>query len=93
MAKNMTVIADGIVSNIIWCADTQPETDSWKDIADRPVGIGDTYADGKFYRDGEELLTPLEQAYKALAEAQAALANAVTAEEVAAAMREGVNNI
>lgn len=29
---------------------------------DRPVGIGDTYADGKFYRDGVEVLTELEEA-------------------------------
>ena len=26
-------------------------------LHDRPVGIGDTYSDGKFYRDGEEVLT------------------------------------
>lgn len=29
---------------------------------DRPVGIGDTYADGKFYRNGKEVLTALEEA-------------------------------
>lgn len=29
---------------------------------DRPVGIGDTYTDGKFYRDGIEVLTELEEA-------------------------------
>lgn len=29
---------------------------------DRPVGIGDTYADGKFYRNGKEVLTVLEEA-------------------------------
>lgn len=29
---------------------------------DRPVSIGDTYADGKFYRDGVEVLTELEKA-------------------------------
>ena len=30
-------------------------------LHDRPVGIGDTYSDGKFYRDGEELLTSDEE--------------------------------
>ena len=30
----------------------------------RPIGIGDTYADGKFYRDGVEVLTELEEANK-----------------------------
>lgn len=29
---------------------------------DRPVGIGDTYTNGKFYRDGVEVLTALEEA-------------------------------
>ena len=29
---------------------------------DRPVGIGDTYTDGKFYRDGKEVFTALEEA-------------------------------
>lgn len=29
---------------------------------DRPVSIGDTYADGKFYRNGKEVLTALEEA-------------------------------
>lgn len=29
---------------------------------DRPVGIGDTYTNGKFYRDGKEVLTALEEA-------------------------------
>lgn len=29
---------------------------------DRPVGIGDTYTDGKFYRNGIEVLTELEEA-------------------------------
>ena len=31
-------------------------------IGDRPVGIGDTYTDGKFYRNGVEVLTALEEA-------------------------------
>lgn len=29
---------------------------------DRPVGIGDTYTNGKFYRNGVEVLTELEEA-------------------------------
>ena len=29
---------------------------------DRPIGIGDTYTNGKFYRDGVEVLTVLEEA-------------------------------
>ena len=73
MAKNMALVENGIVSNILWCADREPETDSLIDTADRPVGIGDTYTDGKFYRDGAEILTPLEEALKQNAAYEAAL--------------------
>lgn len=62
MAKNMARIDRGVVSNILWCSDNEPETEALKDIGDRPVGIGDTYADGKWYRDGVEILTPMEAA-------------------------------
>ena len=30
-------------------------------LHDRPVGIGDTYSESKFWRDGEELLTSDEK--------------------------------
>lgn len=80
MAKNMAVIMDGIVSNMIWCSDTQPETSALKSPGDRPVGIGDTYVDGRFYRDGAEILTPLEEAERKLAALEAAY-------------REGVNSL
>ncbi len=30
---------------------------------DKPVAIGDTYTDGKFYRSGEEVLTDREEFY------------------------------
>ena len=62
MAKPMAVVNNGVVSNIIWCADNTPETGTWVNCDDRPVAIGDTYADGKFYRDGTEVLTPSEDA-------------------------------
>ena len=66
MAKNMAVVNDGVVSNIIWCADNTPQSDTWVDCDDRPVAIGDTYIDGKFYRGGVEVLTPLEDAQEQL---------------------------
>lgn len=62
MAKSMAAITNGIVTNVIWCSDSEQETDILKSPADRPVAIGDTYSDGKFYRDGVEILTPLEDA-------------------------------
>jgi len=73
MAKSMALIENGVVTNMLWCSDSEPETESLIDPADRPVGIGDTYSDGKFYRDGVEILTPLEAAQKQNAEYEAAL--------------------
>ena len=73
MAKSMALIENGTVANMLWCSDSEPETDTLIDPADRPVGIGDTYSDGKFCRDGVEILTPLEAAQKQNAEYEAAL--------------------
>lgn len=87
MAKTMAVITEGVVTNVIWCSDYTPETATRKDPGDRPVGIGDTYADGKWYRDGVEILTPLEQAQKELAELQSQIA------DMDAEYRKGVNSV
>ena len=73
MAKSMALIGNGVVVNVLWCSDREPETDALIDTADRPVGIGDTYTDGKFYRDGAEILTPLAEALKQNAAYEAAL--------------------
>ena len=73
MAKTMALIENGVVANMLWCSDSQPETASLINPADRPVAIGDTYSDGKFYRDGVEILTPLEEAQKKNAEYESAL--------------------
>ena len=40
---------------------------------DKPVAIGDDYTDGKFFRDGSEALTPLEEALLVQADMQEAL--------------------
>lgn len=80
MAKSMAVITEGVVSNVIWCSDYTPETETRKDPGDRPVGIGDTYAEGRFYREGVMLLTPMEELQRQITE----LDNAYT---------EGVNSI
>ena len=73
MAKSMALIENGVVVNVLWCSDRDPETDALIDTADRPVGIGDTYTDGKFYRDGAEVLTPLEEALEQNADYEQAL--------------------
>lgn len=87
MAKSMVKIEDGTVTNIIWCSDGEPETDTLIAPGERTVGIGDTYANGKFYREGVEILTPLEEAKKQNAEYEAALS------ELDKAYREGVDSL
>jgi hypothetical protein len=61
MAKNMAFVENGIITNIIWCSDHTPATDTLIDPTGRRIGIGDTYTDGKFYRDGVEVLTEVEE--------------------------------
>lgn len=73
MAKSMALVENGVVVNILWCSDREPETEALIDTADRPVAIGDSYESGKFYRNGEEVLTPLQAAMKKNAEYEAAL--------------------
>ena len=68
MAKSMALIENGTVTNMLWCSDSEPEMDTLINPADRPVAIGDTYSGGKFYRNGVEILTPLEEALKENAE-------------------------
>lgn len=64
-------IKGGVVANMIVLRRSQesefPECVEVQD--DLPVGIGDTYADGKFYHDGVEVKTPTQL----LAEAEEAL--------------------
>lgn len=56
------VITDGMVSNIITLRSTNAgEFSGAVALHDRPVGIGDSYTDGKFWRDGEKILTSDEE--------------------------------
>ena len=54
------IVTDGTVTNVI---ELRPSV-TWAGavaLGDRPVGIGDTYQDGKFYRGGQEVLTSQEE--------------------------------
>lgn len=74
MHKSMARIdGNGTVINMEWCSISQPETDTLKDPGDRSVGIGDTYLDGHWYRDGVEILTQYEEAMKKIATYETAL--------------------
>ena len=68
------LIDNGIVSNVIALNDRNAsDFPTAVKLGDRPVCIGDTYADGKFYRDGVEVLTPMEQAQAEIDAYKAAL--------------------
>ena len=82
MAKTMARIENGVVANLLWCSDHEVQTDTLIDVADRPVGIGDTYDGSDFYRDGERILSAQEKA------AQDALLA-----DLNAAYQEGVNSV
>lgn len=59
---NYALIENSIVINLIWLEDRNiHEFPNAVKTDDRPVSIGDTYEDGKFCRDGEEVLTEVEQ--------------------------------
>lgn len=56
------VITEGTVTNVITLWETNAgDFPGAVALHDRPVGIGDTYSDGKFYRDGKEVLTAQEE--------------------------------
>ena len=74
MAKRMAKLEGGVVVNTQWHADRTPETDTLKDIQDRPVALGDTWDAGRFYRGGEAVLSPLEAAQLELQDMRTALA-------------------
>ena len=68
------IVTGGIVTNVIALNDRNAnDFPAAVKLGDRPVGIGDTYADGKFYRDGLEVLTPMEQAQAEMTEYKTAL--------------------
>lgn len=86
MAKNMALLKNGLVANILWCSDREPETDTMINCGELPVGIGDSYRDGAFYRDGEKILTAyelLEKQNAELVDAMAAMVEDVYAQDVA----------
>lgn len=89
MAKSMARLNENnIVINIEWYSDEAIETDILKNIdEDLPVSINDTYENNKFYRNGQQVLTPLEAAYQTINELVA------KEEELNNSYNEGVNSI
>ena len=68
------LVDNGAVTNIIALNDRNAsDFPTAVKLSDRPVAIGDTYTDGKFYRDGVEVLTPMEQVQEEIDAYKAAL--------------------
>jgi hypothetical protein len=61
MAKNMARIENGVVVNIEWCYDDESATETLQNTDGRIVEIGDTYQDGSFWRNGEKILSEVEE--------------------------------
>lgn len=72
---NYALIENGIITNVIWLhpgnAAEFPNAVALNDI---PAGIGDTYEDGVFYREGERVLTAAERMQAEMDDMKAALA-------------------
>lgn len=74
MAKNMARLnGNGVVVNVEWWSDSTKDTETLISVYDRPVAVGDSYDGGKFYREGVEVLTSLEEAQAEIADMQNAL--------------------
>lgn len=65
---NYALVENGIVTNIIWLYETNAdEFPNAVKLGERQVEIGDTYENGKFFRDGAEVPTAEEAAVQAAA--------------------------
>lgn len=71
---NYALIENGVVTNIIWLySGNAGDFPSAVPCGDVPVAIGDTWDGEHFFRDGVQVLTPLEEARKDEEDMQAAL--------------------
>ena len=60
---NYALIKDGTVVNVIWLSPSNAKDfPAAVPAGNLPVRIGDAWEGGMFYRDGEALLSPLEEA-------------------------------
>ena len=76
MAKNMARLVDGVVVNLEWCSDSEPETAELREYDGYAIRIGDNWEDGKWMRDGAAVLTEAEIAAQLAAEESARIAAA-----------------
>ena len=68
------LVENGIVTNVmVMYPPSAEEFEGVVPCGDLPVAIGDTYVDGKFYRDGKLLKSHLDVAIENMEDMQAAL--------------------
>lgn len=71
---NYAIVENGTVTNIIWLYPANAsDFPGAVPCGELPVAIGDTYDGEHFFRDGVQVLTPLEQAQKDAEDMAAAL--------------------
>lgn len=81
---NYALIENGVVINVIVLLPCNvKDFPNAIDVGERPVQIGDTYQDGKFYRDGIEILSREQELLVELTDAKTALETLGYTEEVA----------
>lgn len=68
MEKNMARLVDGVVVNLEWCSDSEPETAELREYEGYAIRIGDSWEDGKWMRDGAAVLTEAQIAAQVAAE-------------------------
>lgn len=85
MAKNMARLADGVVVNLEWCSDSEPETAELREYEGYAIRIGDRWEDGKWMRDGAAVLTEAQIAAQVAEERVAEEAARTTAAKQASA--------
>lgn len=60
---NYALVENGVVTNLIWLYPANAaEFPNAVPMSDIPVAIGDTWDGEHFYRNGERVLTPAQQA-------------------------------
>lgn len=74
MGKTMARLKDGVVVNLEVCSTYARETDELKNTYDLMLDIGDTYTNGRFYRNGVKVMTSRERVRKMISDYDNALA-------------------
>ena len=72
---NYALIENNIITNVIWLyPGNTSDFPNAVPLGDVPAGIGDTYIDGVFYRDGERILTQEEQLQQTISNNESTIA-------------------